>query len=125
MNAKHSVTIGIYYPGMVITVNHYRGRRRDGGDYVKNDALAWREALGWLIKSHHIEDWQLPLSVTCSGVFRDGNHAPDLSNLSKCTLEAIQEVTGINDKDMRWHDGDRLIDAWREPELYITIEEAE
>ena len=115
----------MYYPGAVISVNHYRGRRRDGGEYVKAEARAWMDALGWEIKPFHIESWRLPLSVTCSGFFRDHRSAPDLSNISKVTLDSIQEVTGIDDKNFRWHDGERVIDPAREPELTIIIQEAE
>jgi len=121
---RNEIQISIPYPGDVISVNHYRGRRRDGGEYVKAEAQAWMDALGWMIKQHHIEDWRLPLDVNCDGVFRDLNNCPDLSNLSKCTLDAIEEVIGINDRNMRWHDGTPTIDKARPPELTITIQEA-
>lgn len=113
------------YIGSVISVNHYTGRRKDGGVYVKSEAKAWMDELGWVIKTAHIEDWKLPLSVTCSGVFRDKRSTPDLSNLSKCTLDAIEEVTGINDQNMRWHDGTIKLNKGVDPYLIITIEERE
>jgi len=119
------LVISMPYPGEVISVNHYRGRNRYGSEFVRGEAQAWMDALGWQLKLHHIEDWQLPLNVTCSGIFSDLNHAPDLSNLSKCTLDAIEAVTGVNDRDMRWHDGDMKIDPDYTPEMEITIEEAE
>jgi len=119
------ITVRMPYPGSVISVNHYLGRNKAGGTYVKADASSWKQMLGWSIKQHHIEEWKLPLSVTCDGYFRDENSAPDLSNLSKCTLDAIEETTGINDKDMRWHDGVREIDLEFRPELRITIMEGE
>lgn len=119
------ITVGMPYPGDVISVNHYLGARRDGGHYVKQEAQAWMDMLGWVIKQWHIEEWKLPLSVTCDGRFKDENHAPDLSNLCVCTLNAIQEVTGTNDKHFRWHDGTRTFNKDMAPELKITIEEAE
>ena len=119
-----SATLQIYYPGACISCNHYRDRTRDGGEYVRAEAKAWMDALGWMIKTHHIEDWRLPLKVTCSGRFKNHASTPDLSNLSKCTLDAIQEATGINDRNMRWHDGDMTFDKDAEPELTIKIEEA-
>lgn len=106
-----------------LSVNHYLGRRRGGGYYVKHEVKEWMEDLGWLIKTQHIEDWKLPLRVTCDGQFVDARSAPDLSNLSKVILDAIEETTGINDRDMRWHDGSRLIIKGAEPSLTITIEE--
>lgn len=117
------IIIDLYYPGAVISVNHYRGRTRDGREYVKKDARDWMEALGWVIKTQHMEEWKLPLHVTCSGTFKDKRSAPDLSNLSKCTLDAIEDVTGLNDKDFRWHDGERIINGTDKPTLTIFITE--
>lgn len=114
----------LYYPGAVITVNHYRGRRAAGGEYVKEEARLWMDALGWMIKASHVEEWRQPLHVCCSGRFLAKNRAPDLSNLSKCTLDAIQAVSGVNDRHMRWHDGDRVIDGSQAPAIFITIKEA-
>jgi len=119
------ITVEMPYPGSVISVNHYRGRTRQGGEFVRADAQAWMDMLGWQLKMAHLEDWKLPLSVRCDGVFKDFRSAPDLSNLSKVTLDAIQEVSGVNDKDMRWHDGERIIDNAKEPTITITINEAE
>jgi Holliday junction resolvase RusA-like endonuclease len=124
MTERRAVTIGIPYPGAVISVNHYRGRSKDGGEYVKAEAKAWMDALGWLLKSYHVEDWRLPLHVTCSGMFQDAAHAPDLSNLSKCTLDAIEEVTGVNDRNFRWHDGSLIYKKDERPEIIIEIKEA-
>jgi Holliday junction resolvase RusA-like endonuclease len=124
LSEDRSVSIAIGYPGDCISVNHYRGRTKDGGEYVIAAARAWMNELGWTLKSFHLEDWRLPLRVECSGVFKDHRSAPDLSNLSKCTLDAIQEVTGINDRKMRWADGYRRIDGKALPELFITIKES-
>jgi len=112
--------IKVEYPGSVISVNHYQGRRKGGGTYTKQGARDFMEEIGWMIKHLHIEDWKLPLQVYCSGYFKDERSAPDLSNLSKCVLDAIQEVTGYNDKNFRWHDGKREI-GFKEPYLLITI----
>jgi len=116
--------VEIGYPGAVISVNHYRGRTRDGGEYVKSEAREWMDELGWCIKPAHIEDWKRPLSVTCNGMFRNKAAQPDLSNLSKCTLDAIEDVTGVNDREMRWHDGAVIYKADEAPLLRIRIEEA-
>lgn len=115
-------SIQISYPGSVISVNHYLGKRKGGGCYKKPEAKAWQEELGWVVKHLHLEDWTLPLSVKCDGYFTSVSRTPDLSNLSKCTLDAIQEATGINDVNMRWHDGTSTI-VNKEPHLIITISE--
>ena len=112
------------YIGAALSVNHYLGRRKDGGYYVKQATKDWGEEFGWLLKHLHLEDWKLPLQVRCDGVFKDARSSPDLSNLSKVILDFIEDTTGINDKDMRWHDGNRDIKD-EEPYLLITIKESE
>lgn len=112
-----SITVEIYYPGNVISVNHYKYY---GGLYTKPGAKMFKDELGWLIKTSHIEDWQLPLKVHCDGRFKDKRSQPDLSNLSKVILDAIEETTGVNDKNYRWQDGEV---SYGEPTLWITIEE--
>lgn len=114
------VKIEIAYSGSIISVNHYKYR---GGVYTKPEAKAFMEELGWLLKPYHLEEWKLPLSVTCSGRFKDRRSQPDLSNLSKVILDAIEETTGINDREMRWHDGE--VTYGEEPVLFIDIKEVE
>ena len=116
-----SMTVAMPYPGAVISVNHYLGRRKNSyGTYVKSEAKAWADELGWKIKTAHLEEWSLPLTVRCDGRFKDLRSTPDLSNLSKVTLDAIEECTGINDQNYRWQDGDITCG---EPTLWITITE--
>ena len=115
-----SASINIPYPGSHISVNHYLGRNKNGGYYVKPEANDFKEELQWLLKRCQLEDYILPLEVICSGWFKNERSAPDLSNLSKIILDSIQELTGWNDKDFRWHDGTRNI-GFKEPYLLITI----
>ena len=116
-------TIQMDYIGDCLSVNHYLGRRKGGGYYVKQETKDWKEQFQWLLNRCHLEDFQLPLEVTCSGWFKDERSAPDLSNLSKVILDSIEELSGINDKDMRWHDGKRVIGE-KSPYLIITISES-
>jgi len=117
------ITVYIDYPGSIISVNHYK---YSGGIYTKPEAKAWMDKLGWMVKLSHIEDWHLPLHITCSGIFEDNRSAPDLSNLNKCILDALQEVSGVNDRDMRWYDGTRVISCGTDnPRLLITIKEGD
>lgn len=124
-----SITIEIEYPGCVITVGHYKHR---GGIYTKQEAKNWMEQFGWAIKEKQmfqpddIRDWRQPLSVRCSGRFKDQRATPDLSNLSKLILDELEEITGVNDKYMHWHDGDVThCKEGEEPVLVITISENE
>ena len=101
----------------MISVNHYK---YVGGRFTRKEAKQWMEELGWLLKPARIEGWRLPLEITCDGIFRDLRSAPDLSNLSKVICDAIQYATGINDKNFRWHDGERLV-GYKETHLLITL----
>lgn len=118
-----SITIKMPYIGAKLSVNHYLGRSKTGRLYKNRDTKAWQEQLGWQIKPAHLEDWRLPLAVRCDGVFVDGRSQPDLSNLSKCVLDSLEEASGVNDKNMRWQDGD--VTYGTKPFLFITIREAE
>lgn len=119
-----SETVKIDYPGNCISVNHYLGRRRDGGYYIKPETKQFKEELQWLLKPLHLEDYKLPLTVTCSGYFKDERSAPDLSNLSKIIMDTIEELIGIDDSNYRWRDGTRNISKEGAPYLLITIQEA-
>ena len=116
-----SIAVEIKYIGSCLSVNHYKYR----GRFTKEETKDWMDALGWLIKPARIEEWKLPLTVRCDGAFKDLRSTPDLSNLSKVILDAIEKVTRVNDRDMRWQDGDiTYIGKWAlEPMLEITITE--
>ena len=121
----NSITVEMPYIGKELSVNHYKF-----GYFTKTIVKVWMADLGWQIKTAHIEDWKLPLIVQCSGQFKDKRSQPDLSNLSKVILDAIEETTGVNDRDMRWRDGRvTYVDKWEaehyyaEPYLHITISE--
>ncbi len=116
-----SIAVEIEYIGSCLSVNHYKYQ----GRFTKPETKAWMDYLGWLIKPAHIEEWKLPLTVRCDGTFKDLRSTPDLSNLSKVILDAIEECTGVNDRDMRWQDGDiTYIGKWAlDPMLEITIME--
>ena len=118
-------TVEMPYPGSVISVNHYLGRNKAGDTYVKAEASAWMRMLGWQIKTSHIEDWKLPVTVIVSGTFRDTRSCPDIHNLLKCTCDAIEEVTGINDRNYKTETKEPVIDNTTDPVLKITIKESE
>uniref|UniRef100_A0A6M3LL18 Putative endodeoxyribonuclease n=1 Tax=viral metagenome TaxID=1070528 RepID=A0A6M3LL18_9ZZZZ len=107
------------YTGSNLSVNHYKIARR----YTRPEVKAWMEQLAWQLKGKHWKDWKLPLVITCSGVFLNRRSQPDLHNLSKVICDALEDGTGINDKDMRWHDGD--VKFGKTPELEIRIQESE
>ena len=105
-----------------LSVNHYKGRRRDGGEYVKKPVAKWMEDMGWILKPYHLEDWKLPLTVKCDIVQAD-KRVRDCSNFAKVVLDSLEELTGINDVNFRWVDGQILYGE--HAELVITIMEGE
>ncbi len=116
-------SVRIDYPGSAISCNHYLGRRKDGGYYVKPETTSFKTEFQWLLKHCHLEDYKIPLEVRCDGYFKDERSAPDLSNLSKVILDSIEDLIGGNDKDYRWHDGKRVLGE-KHPYLIITLSEA-
>lgn len=120
------ITVEMPYIGSCLSNNHYKGRRRDGGEFVRKETREWMQDLGWLIKTSHIEAWHLPLQVRCDARFdyyADKRRVCDISNFCKVVLDAIEEVSGVNDRSMRWQDGEV---SYGEPALLtITITEAE
>lgn len=118
MGKRREVTVRMEYIGSALSVNHYK----IAGRFTRPEVKDWMAQLGWQIKTKRIKTWKLPLVVTCSAVFKN-NRRPDLHNLAKVILDAIEDATGVNDRDMRWHDGD--VKFGKKPELIIEIREAE
>ena len=104
-----------------LSVNHYLIKSRHGF-FKRKEITEWQDALGWQIKTAHIEDWKLPLTVRCDLIQSD-KRTRDLSNFAKIVMDSIEEATGVNDVNMRWMDGDILIRRDEEPTLIITIQE--
>ena len=119
LEKSRTIQIGMGYPGCVISINHSKYR---GGIYTKPEARTFRDTLAWLVKSQHIEGWKLPLTVRCDGVFKNKQNQPDLSNLCTIILNGIEDGSKINDRDMRWQDGD--VSYGERAELIITITES-
>ena len=118
MSKVNEIVFNMDYIGKVLSVNHFKYGLTI---YTRKEVKTWMEVLGWRIKASHIEEWRLPLKVRCDGIFKNRAAQPDLSNLSKVILDAIEETTGVNDRDMRWEDGDV---SYGPPMLWITISEA-
>ena len=117
-----SARIYMDYPGAVISENHAYGRRKGGGTYLKPEAKAWGEKLGWFAKMYHVETWDLPITVRISGTFKDKRSCPDLQNL-KIVWDSIENVTKLNDRDYRTETAEPVIDSSVEPQIVVEIRE--
>ena len=123
----NSITIGMPLISN-LSVNHYLGRRKGGGYYVKPEVKQWQETLGWLIREcelkqdTRITDWNLPLTVKCDIVQND-KRVRDAHNYFKVVCDAIEEATGINDTSYLTEAGIPKYDKDAKAELVITIKE--
>jgi len=121
------MVIEMRYIGKNLSVNHYKWK----GRFTKPEVQVWMEDLASIIqiaaghnrtmlKQH---DFVPPISVRIDGFFRDKRH-PDLSNLNKVVLDAVQQGLGINDKHFRAQDGYVAVaKEHTQPSLRITIEQ--
>lgn len=117
-NAR-TMMVKMPYIGSDLSVNHYKF-----GTYQKKpEVIGWMNQLGWEIKSARIQDWKQPITVNVSGVFKNEGRCPDTHNLLKVICDAIQDVTGLNDKYYRTETEVPVIDKTREPTLIIRITE--
>jgi len=105
-----------------LSVNHYLIKSKRGV-FKRKEVAQWQDSLGWLVKPSHLEDWELPLSITCDLIQND-RRTRDISNFSKVICDAIEAVCKVDDTNYRWHDGDVFIRHDEEPTILITIKES-
>lgn len=111
--------IPIYYPGSVISVNHYKYA---GGKYTKPEARQWMQALSCLVcQKLRTYKVNIPVQIGVSARFKD-KRIPDLANLHKLIGDALQNALGINDKHFEFHDKGYTIDKNADPEIYVWVE---
>lgn len=114
----------ISYPGAVASVNHYTGRHGTR-IYVTQEAQSFMDAIGWTLKTYHVEDWTPPLTVIIGGRFRNLRACPDLHNLLKTVCDAIEAVTNFNDRNFKTETELPTFDKEAEPVVKITVKESD
>ena len=98
---EKAVSFEFPYCGKRCSVNHayIRGRILHPG------AKAWRDALAICA---HIQlvthEPRAPLTIKLFGRFRNKRECPDLANLHKLIGDAIQDATGIDDREFLFVD---------------------
>lgn len=96
-----AVSFEFPYIGKRCSVNHAYIR----GRILHPNAKAWRDALA--ICAHiQLVTHKLcaPLTIKLFGRFKDKRSCPDLANLHKLIGDAIQDATGIDDRDFLFED---------------------
>jgi len=105
-----------------LSVNHAYKRGRNGQTYLDPEAAKWKITLTsevkWAMPSGRVS---LPAFVRVSGRFRDKRSALDLDNLAKLVLDAVATALGVNDRDLRFQAGDRVIETGCEPVVTVEI----
>lgn len=100
-----------------LSENSYKLPNRATKPHVRK----WMNHLAEAVRAAHV-----PTSpryvVGVRGHFSDGRR-PDISNLFKVALDAVQDGLGVNDKFFQARD-DGYETGYLKPELVITIEEA-
>jgi Endodeoxyribonuclease RusA len=119
--SKRHETFKIAYPGSVISENHAFGRNGKQ-TFMKPEARDWQNDLIFLLSRCDIKDWQLPIKVKISGVFKNQRESCDLQNL-KIVYDSIQKVIGIDDRNFHTETEPPVIDKTQEPHLMIIITE--
>jgi Holliday junction resolvase RusA-like endonuclease len=114
------IVVTLDYPGSCLSVNHYKIQ----GRFTRPETKYWMEQLSMAIKlSMNSHKWQSPLTVRIDGLFKDRRSTPDMHNLMKCIADAVQQATGINDKDYKTETG--VAGRSNEPKLIITVKQGE
>ena len=106
--------VTLHYPGGAISKNRLwrRGNRRMGMNRV---AAAWKAELSQAVLAHLLEARAVsvapPVRGRITGVFEDRNRAPDLHNLIEVVADAVEDATGVNDRDHEWSTGSASYDS--------------
>lgn len=116
------VLVSMPYIGAVLSVNHFKIR----GRFTRRETKDWMMVLSERIrmqsyKQYKRQKWQTPLEVIVSARFENKRSSPDLHNLAKVILDSVEAATGVNDKEIRYRDGNVIYG--KDPELYITVRE--
>ena len=94
------IKVEMPYIGNVLSVNHCYTMTK----HLKPEARKWREALAFAVRNQFSLKTPLvkPVRVQVWGIFVNKREQPDLDNLAKIILDAVELGTGINDRDMRF-----------------------
>ena len=111
------------YIGKDLSVNYYRIRGRAGvqTNKIKPHVTAWMEDLASKVRKGMQGCVSSRLVVSVLGKFRD-DRVPDIDNLAKVILDAVEMGTGRNDRDMRFI-SEGYLTGYSSPCLDITVAE--
>lgn len=125
MSEAITVAVPMDYPGKAITKNHLwrRGNRRLG---MNPEAKRWRadlaESLRMVLLSERVETVLPPVRGAIGGHFLDRNNAPDLHNLIELVADAVQEATGVDDREHEWRTESPAYNPLRPPGVCVELE---
>ena len=86
------------------SINHYYGRRRGGGMYIKANGNDYREVVNNIVREHRPRIYMFsdPLKVIIAAE-RPDKRRRDIDNIQKCALDALEKA-GVYLNDCLIHD---------------------
>jgi len=112
------------YIGRALSVNYYKITGKGGRHTNKTrpETEDWMFQLGDRVREHpeYPELFGVPVIVELNGRFVDRTSTPDLHNLGKVIMDALEPVLGINDKYLEFRSGKFELGCIP-PELIISI----
>ena len=113
------VEIPMPYIGSCLSVNHYKV----GKYYTRRETAEWMLALQAQARYHLRNSVvKFPPIIHLSGIFKNLNNCPDMSNLTKVVFDSLELVFKTNDRDYKLIDEGYTIDKSKDPMLVIGIE---
>ena len=116
-----TVEVMMPYIGNCLSVNHYMGRRKDGGTYLKKETKEWMGLLTMLMRDRMAgKEPTKPIYISVWYQFKDRRSACDPNNLHKVIADALQPVLG-NDKDFSFIDHPIIYEKDKDPSIWIFV----
>ena len=84
------------------TINHYYGRQRGGGVYIKPKGEIYRKLVWLYCVAEEVTPLEGPLKAVIAADKPD-NRKRDLDNIQKCLLDALENA-GVYEDDCQIHD---------------------
>lgn len=116
-----NVEVKMPYIGSCLSVNHYQGRRRGGGTFIKPETKEWMGLLTSLMRQKmKNKTFEKPVYITVRYTFKDRRCSCDPNNLHKVIADALQPVFG-NDKDFCFIDTPPVYNKGCDPVIVVSV----
>ncbi len=116
-------TVSMDYPGGGISKNRLfrAGSRRNG---MTKLAAQWRRDLVESVRNQHLYDHVesvASVEVTVSGTFLGARYVPDMQNMLEIVSDAVEEATGVNDREFTTRTEPPRYSRDQHPEILVGL----